>query len=208
MVGIPVIEPYAMPTAAELPLNIANWKIDPSRAVLLIHDMQAYFIRPLPYETPRSRLIKNIAAIRQRCVAAGIQIAYTAQTGSMTKKQRGLLNDFWGPGMEATLIDRNVIDELAPALGDWIFSKWRYSAFYRSKLLQQMRNSKRDQLIICGVYAHIGVLATAIEAFSHDIETFLIADAIADFSAYYHSTTLNYAAECCAVVMLTDEVLQ
>lgn len=45
---IPPIEPYQMPAADDLPENVASWQVDPSRAVLLIHDMQKYFLAPFP----------------------------------------------------------------------------------------------------------------------------------------------------------------
>jgi bifunctional isochorismate lyase/aryl carrier protein len=48
---------------------------------------------------------------------------------------------------------------------------------------------------------------TTCEAFSHDIETFLVADAVADFSADHHRMALEYAARSCAVVVTTDGVL-
>src|SRR5687767_14604476 len=99
MPGIPPITPYSLPTAGDLPPNTADWEIDPDRAVLLIHDMQRYFLNPLPQHKPREELIANAADLRRRCKAAGMPIGYTAQPGGMTPQQRGLLNDFWGPGM-------------------------------------------------------------------------------------------------------------
>ena len=70
------------------------------------------------------------------------------------------------------------------------------------------RHSRRDQLIICGVYAHVGVLATAIDAFTHDIQPFLVADALADFTLEHHRMALDYAAQRCAVVSTTGELLR
>lgn len=190
MVGIPAIAPYAMPTADSLPANVADWTPDPDRAALMVHDMQHFFLRPVP-DALRSQLIHNAALLRKRAASLGAPVAYSAQPGGMTQQERGLLRDFWGPGMRTAPEDREVVPELAPTEGDWVLTKRRYSAFFRSGLLERMRAEGSDQLVLCGVYAHIGVLATAIDAFSHDIQVFLAADAVADFSVEQHRLTLD-----------------
>ena len=48
MAGIPRIPSYPMPTRATLPANVAQWTVDPERAVFLVHDMQSFFLKPLP----------------------------------------------------------------------------------------------------------------------------------------------------------------
>lgn len=206
MAGIPPTESYPMPTAGELPANTAGWAVDPDRAVLLVHDMQRYFLNPLP-DSPRRELVANAALLRGACAGRGIPVAYTAQPGGMTNEQRGLLKDFWGPGMRVDPADRQIVPALAAAPGDWLLTKWRYSAFFASDLLARMRRHGRDQLIICGVYAHVGVLMSAVEAFTNDIQPFLAADAVADFTAAYHRLALEYAAQRCAVVSATAQIL-
>jgi isochorismate hydrolase len=206
MAGIPPIEAYPMPTAGDLPDNIAQWTVDPDRAVLLVHDMQRYFLKPFP-PVLRDELVGNAVLLRERCAELGIPVAYTAQPGGMNEEQRGLLKDFWGPGMRVDPTDRQVVDPLTPAERDWVFTKWRYSAFFRSDLLERMREAGRDQLIICGVYAHVGVLMSAVEAFTNDIRTFLVADAVADFTPEFHRMAIDYAAKRCAVVDTTDGIL-
>jgi isochorismate hydrolase len=206
MVGIPPIEAYHMPTPGDLPRNVSHWEADPRRAVLLLHDMQRYFLRPVP-PAPRDDLITNATILRKRCTALEVPVAYTAQPGGMTEEERGLLKDFWGPGMRIDPADREVASELAPSPEDWLLTKWRYSAFFRSGLRDRMRDAGRDQLIVCGVYAHVGVLMTAVDAFTNDIEVFLAADAVADFSLEWHQMALQYAARCCAVVTPAGEVL-
>ncbi|GIH67987.1 isochorismatase family protein [Sphaerimonospora thailandensis] len=206
MAGIPTITPYPLPGAGNLPGNTVAWAVDPARAVLLIHDMQRYFLRPLPAML-RDDLVRGVVQVRERCAALGVPVAYTAQPGDMTDEERGLLKDFWGPGMRRLPVEQQIIAELAPEPGDWMLTKWRYSAFFRTDLLDRMRAVGRDQLILCGVYAHVGVLMTAVDAFSHDIETFLVGDAVADFSAEHHQFALRYAAARCAAVLLSKEVL-
>jgi isochorismate hydrolase len=205
--SLPAIDDYPLPHADDLPAGTADWKPDPDRAVLLVHDMQRYFLRPFP-DALRTGLVRNVAAVRERAAALGVPVGYTAQPGDMSDAQRGLLKDFWGPGMHATAADRQIVDAVAPAPGDWSFTKLRYSAFFRSDLLERMRESGRDQLVLCGVYAHVGVLTTAIEAFSHDLQTFLVADGVADFTAEYHRMALRYAAERCAVLVTAAEVFR
>lgn len=204
MAGIPPIAPYVLPTRDSLPDNVARWTVSPERAVLLIHDMQRYFLKELP-DPLRSDLLGNAASLRKRASGLDVQIAYTVQPGRMTDDQRGLLLDFWGPGMRTVPADRDVVPELAPAEGDWILTKWRYSAFHRSDLLERMRAAGRDQLVVCGVYAHVGVLATALEAFTNDIKVFVVADAVGDFSADHHWLAVRYVARRSGMVILTEE---
>ncbi|MDQ0757379.1 isochorismatase family protein [Streptomyces canus] len=199
MTGIPSISAYPLPSDGDLPSAVVSWKAEPERSVLLVHDMQRYFLKPLP-EGLRDALVRNTALLREQCAGLGMPVAYTAQPGGMTDEERGLLKDFWGPGMRPEPEDRQVVDALAPAAHDWLLTKWRYSAFFKTDLLQRMRATGRDQLVLCGVYAHVGVLATAVDAFTHDIRPFFVADATADFSADHHHQALAYAAGRCARV--------
>ncbi|MFF4652881.1 isochorismatase family protein [Streptomyces sp. NPDC001380] len=207
--GIPAIAAYPMPTEDELPENTARWTVDPRRAVLLVHDMQKYFIRPFPADrSPVTELLRNLTALRERCAALGVPVAYTTQPGGMTEEQRGLLRDFWGSGMTTAPEHREVVDPIRPGVGDLVLTKWRYSAFHRTRLLTSMQARGRDQLIVCGVYAHVGVLMTSMDAFTSDIRPFLVADAVADFSPEHHRFALRYAADRCAMTVTTATVLR
>ncbi|MBP2328246.1 isochorismate hydrolase [Kibdelosporangium banguiense] len=207
MAGIPDIAPYPLPVSADLPKNVATWTVDPQRAAVLIHDMQQYFLRPFP-EAMAAQLVRNTALVRDRCRELGMPVAYTVQPGSMTPQQRGLLADFWGAGMRAAPADRDVPGPLAPDPADGVFTKWRYSAFFGNDLLAWLRRHNADQLVICEVYAHVGILMSAVDAFTNDNQTFLVADAIADFSAEDHRLAMQYAARNCSVVLTAAEVLQ
>ncbi|WFE26109.1 isochorismatase family protein [Solwaraspora sp. WMMD791] len=205
MVGLQDIESYPLPTEEALPKNVVCWPLAPQRAVLLVHDMQRYFVGALP-EPLRTDLVINAVRLRDRCVRLGVPVAYTAQPGGMSQQQRGLLHDFWGGGMRGEPAERDVVPELEPGVADRIFVKWRYSAFHRSGLLEWMRADGRDQIVLCGVFGHIGVLATAIDAFTNDIQPFVAADAIGDFTALHHRFALDYVAQRCGQVVVTERV--
>ncbi|MGE7663305.1 isochorismatase family protein [Peribacillus sp. NPDC097197] len=206
--AIPAITPYAMPVESDLPKNKVAWKAEPKRSVLLIHDMQQYFIDFFEKnDSPIPELLKNITTIKDRCVELGIPVVYTAQPGDQNPKDRALLTDFWGTGLDDDPNQTRIVGDVAPSGDDIMLTKWRYSAFKRTNLLELMEEQGRDQLIICGVYAHIGCLLTASEAFMQDIQPFLVADAVADFSLEEHKMALKYAAERCAFTTSTLQLL-
>ena len=211
--ALPKIAPYSYREQEHQ--NRVNWRVDPARAVLLVHDMQRYFVRAFELERDGQPLpgaqiniaIANIRRLLDAAHAANIPVYYTAQPPRQNPADRRLLTDFWGDGLQD---DENaqILDELAPTEADTVLTKWRYSAFVRSPLEEQLKDLGRDQLIIGGIYAHIGCLTTALEAFMRDIQPFMVADALADFTAKEHRMACEYASGRCARVLNTAEVLE
>ena len=211
--ALPKIAPYSYREQEHQ--NRVNWRVDPARAALLVHDMQRYFVRAFELERDGQPLpdaqiniaIANIRRLLDAAHAANIPVYYTAQPPRQNPADRRLLTDFWGDGLQD---DENaqILDELAPTEADTVLTKWRYSAFVRSPLEEQLKDLGRDQLIIGGIYAHIGCLTTALEAFMRDIQPFVVADALADFTAEEHRMACEYASGRCARVLNTAEVLE
>ncbi|WP_346352069.1 isochorismatase family protein [Oceanimonas sp. AH20CE76] len=207
--GLPVISDYAQPTAQELPDARARWQPEAGRLALLVHDMQHYFLRPFNTAgAPLAPAIANIAALIAHCRARQIPVFYTAQRGNQQRCDRGLQADLWGPGMSRAPEHEAIIEALAPQPDDHVLVKHRYSAFQRSNLETLMRVRGRDQLLVTGVYAHIGCTATIAEAFQLDIEPFIAADAVADFSREDQMSALHWIARTCGVPMTTEQLLK
>jgi bifunctional isochorismate lyase/aryl carrier protein len=113
----------------------------------------------------------------------------------------------WGPGITAYPERAEISPLLTPQAGDLVLTKWRYSAFARTELRSWMAQQQRTQLIICGVYAHIGCQCTAADAFMSDITPILVSDAVADFSRAKHLGALEYVAGCCGLVLDSEQVI-
>ncbi|TWH75953.1 bifunctional isochorismate lyase/aryl carrier protein [Azomonas agilis] len=205
--AIPTLPPYSIPL--EVPTSRVNWQPDPKRAVLLIHDMQDYFVKFYGDNSPlMESVIQNLVCVRQWCKQQGIPVLYTAQPTEQSAVDRGLLNDMWGPGLTAADPKlQQVVAALAPDADDTILVKWRYSAFQRSDLQALLKNWGRDQLIIGGVYAQIGCLVTAMDAFMNDIQPFMINDAVAAFSEADHQMAVQYVAAYCGSVVNTAQLI-
>jgi bifunctional isochorismate lyase / aryl carrier protein len=206
--ALPTAVAYPLPAAGEVPSSKAAWTPARGRAALLIHDMQRYFLRVFQADaSPIEPVLANIDALRARCDALGIPVFYTAQLGDQDQKERGLQTAFWGPGMRDVPEDRDIAGRIAPAPNHQVLTKWRYSAFQKSDFETRLREGGRDQLLITGVFAHIGCLMTAADAFMRDIEPFFVADAVADFSRERHDQAVEYAASRCAVAVTTARLL-
>lgn len=205
---IPKLADYALPDAADLPQNKVKWAFEPPRAALLIHDMQDYFLNFWGENSPMiQQVVENIARLRRYCKAQGMPIFYTAQPNEQSDADRALLNDMWGPGLNKHPEQQKVAKALAPDADDHVLVKWRYSAFHRSPLEEMLHEMGRDQLIICGVYAHIGCLTTATDAFMRNIKPFMVADALADFTREEHMMALTYTAGRSGRVVMTRELM-
>lgn len=205
--AISPIGSYEIPSKDSWPTPRASWQLDPARAALLVHDMQAYFLAPFERgRAPLEPLLDNVAALRKACAAAGMPVVFSAQPGEQTRDERGLLWDLWGPGIAARPELSALSDVCQPGRGDVTLPKRRYSAFHDTELFALLRARGRDQLVICGVYAHIGCLATAVDGFMLGVQPFVVADATADFSLEDHRVALRQVARTCGVVTTTREV--
>ena len=82
-----------------------------------------------------------------------------------------------------------------------------FETLANTDLRQVLSHLKKDQLVIVGVYGHMGCQVTATEAFMHDIQPFLVSDAVADFSREEHRDAVDYVAKRCGYVLQTPDVL-
>ncbi|VWC35571.1 isochorismatase family protein [Burkholderia lata] len=205
--AIPKIASYPMP--ADLPANRVTWPFDPRRAALLVHDMQDYFLDFYDRgAAPVPSLLTGVRRLIDFAHATGMPVYYTAQPATQAPADRALLTDMWGPGLTAQPARAAISAIVAPAPGDTVLDKWRYSAFRRSDLDTRLRTQGRDQLAICGIYAHIGCLMTACDAFMRDIKPFFVGDALADFSEREHRMALDYVAGRCGSVVSVDTLVR
>lgn len=206
--GLPRIASYTLPRDADLPVPRVAWRPAADRTALLVHDMQRYFVQAFEEDSSTIRtVVDHIDALRRRCADLGIPVIYTAQPGRQDRRDRGLQADFWGEGMGAGDEEVGIIDRLSPAEGDIVLTKWRYSAFQRTTLEEMLRARGRDQLLVTGVYGHIGCLLSTAEAFMRDIEPFFVADAVADFSREKHDQAIQYIAGHCGYPITTATLL-
>jgi bifunctional isochorismate lyase/aryl carrier protein len=195
--------------AYEPPLDVAGfnrvrWRLDTARAVLLVHDMQRFWLDRFADPAP---LVGRVASLVAASRAAGLPIVYSVAAPAGGPRERGLALERWGPGIAAAgQAGRAIDDLLRPEPQDRVVRKTRYSAFFRTGLELALREAGRSQILIAGVFAHHGCLATALDAYMRDIQAFFIADATADHGHDQHLCALRYVGEVCGCVVTAAEV--
>jgi bifunctional isochorismate lyase / aryl carrier protein len=204
---IPKIAQYPLPSLGTWPAARAQWRLDAQRSALLVHDMQHYFLEAFePGVSPVAPMTQNIQRLCALARRAGVPVLFSAQPGEQTQAERGLLWDVWGPGIVRSPEKRSILSGLRNEPADVLIEKRRYSAFYETELAAVLSAGSRDQLVITGIYAHIGCHATALDGFMRGVKPFVVADATADFSERDHHNALHQVARTCGVVTTTEEV--
>ncbi|MFC7614766.1 hypothetical protein ACFQV2_15790 [Actinokineospora soli] len=77
---MPLVEPYDMARAAELPRNSVAWQVDADRAVLVIHDMQDKVVDSFDAtRSPALELVHNVGKLRDTCRDVGAPVVHTVR---------------------------------------------------------------------------------------------------------------------------------
>lgn len=196
------IFPYVMPTPAMLPDDRTGWTLDPGRAALLVLNLQRRFLRELDHEgAPVAELLANVRRLVEAAHTAAVPVIH-----SVPAVDRGPAPTGRPSVVPADKDGEAFTEQVMPRIGDTVLMSRKYSAFTRTRLDSRLRELSRDQVVVVGLFARVGVLMTAADAWGEDLEPFVVADAIADVSAGTHKFALEWVADTCGAVTSTDRV--
>ena len=182
-----------------------DWTPDPTRVAILVHDMQPYYLDVLAAQV-RSRLLSEVSALLKRAVDLGVPILGSGPRPATEPAQRGLLGSMWGLGPDPRQAEETALDELVSPDVVWV-KKRSYSAFFATDLAEELRRRGRDQLIVAGVFATAGVLATSYDAFARDIQCFVGVESTADYTKRQHAAALTLISALTGRVQPTASLL-
>ena len=197
--------------------------IDPKKTAMIVVDMQNDFVVPgAAMETPAARtVVPKLAEALKICRDAGIKIIYTAHVHRRDGSDMGLFDDMHAPiAKRAALVDGtpgvDIYPDLAPAPGEHVIKKHRYSGFYGTDLDIILREWGVDTVIISGTTTENCCHATARDAMFRNYRVVFLSDATATYdypdrgfgampNAEVHHATLVILADSTAHVMsVTD----
>lgn len=158
--------------------------IDNSRTALLVIDMQEYF---RAIATP---ILSNVVQLIDQCRAHRIPVIFTQHAHQNPSEDGGMLETWWGELIIEGTPAAQILPEVLPQVGEKIFHKKRYSAFFNTDLHRHLQAHAIGQLIIAGVMTNLCCETTARDAFMHDYEVYFLSDGTATSHPQYHQATL------------------
>jgi isochorismate hydrolase len=168
--------------------NIRQARPKPDRCVLLVIDMQQYF---LSIATP---ILGNVLSIIEACRSKGIRVIFSRHGHRNVSEDGGMLAEWWGDLIEYGSKDWEIIKSLEPPDTDGVIDKNRYSVFHGTGLDESLKSRKIDELIITGVMTNCCCETTARDAFLRDYRVFFVSDATATVNDELHIASLKNLA--------------
>jgi len=163
-------------------------QIDPTKTVVIVVDMQNDFVAEGAKlrSAAAAAMVPKLASTLKFCREKGIRIIYTAHVHRPDGSDMGLYDDLYPPIADhSTLVDGTsgveIFSGLAPAPGEHIIKKHRYSAFFATDLDLILREWGITIFIIYAATTENCCHATARDAMFHDYKVVFLSDATGTF---------------------------
>lgn len=169
-----------------------GWVLDPARCAVLVHDLLPYYVDLLGPSSSGS-VIAGVRAVVDWARSGGVPLIACAPRPADRAEQRGLGGRLWGLGPSQVEARTSCLPELMAEHVPWV-RKRSLSAFFATDLEVELRRCGRNQLVVVGVFAGQGILATTFDALARDVETFVVCDAVADYSRDHHIHAMRQVA--------------
>ncbi|GAA1093456.1 cysteine hydrolase [Nocardiopsis exhalans] len=186
-------------------------------AALLVIDVQRDFAAPdrLPWlaESDQDRItgaVERVAELVRAARSAGIRVVWVALEQDADEPWESSL---WLRGIAREPRETRLAQEpcvagtsgaewfgVAPAPGEDVVVKRRYSAFHGTDLAERLRGHGVTWLAVCGLTADCCVDATVRDGFQLGFRTVVAADATASYDRDRHAHTLDVLGRHAAVV--------
>jgi nicotinamidase-related amidase len=167
-------------------------RVDPSRTVLLIGDMQNDFVTEggtlvVPSAEGTVPIIRNLLELARD---SGIRVVFVQDTHNDGDPEW----DIWGEHCREGSWGWQIVDALAPNEDETTIRKPRYDAFYGTGLEHMLRQWGVNTMIICGTVANICVHYTASSAAMRWFNVVVPRDCISSFNDFDMEVSLSQTA--------------
>ncbi|MEN5303644.1 isochorismatase family cysteine hydrolase [Pseudomonas sp. TWI628] len=178
---------------------------------ILVIDLQQEDSFPLPR---LDSVIDNAAALIDGARCRNLPLFYTRHVNDALGRDLAFGEPVDAQGRPTTYRAGTpaieIIDALAPQAGDTVIDKQRYSAFHGTRLAQSLKSRGIKRLVVIGVLTDVCVMSSLFDAYQHDFQLVLVADACtattlaAHYSALFILSNWLYGLE----IFSTEQLLR
>jgi gluconolactonase len=195
-------------------------KLDPSRCVLVIQDMQndviieggAFAESGSPGHAQEQNVIENVKKLADACRSAGIPILhvhYIVEEGAPglklnaplfegVKDGNALVRGSWGAAPA---------EGLEPKDGDFVVEKMRMSAWEGTRLENLLKGLGRDTIIITGAWTNMSIEHTARTGADKGYFMVVPENGCSTMNSDWHNASINFALQNVSTVTTYEQVL-
>ena len=175
------------------------------KTALCVIDMQNYFLNPVShaYIPSGQAIIPKIKRLQTFFFEHDLSVIHTRHGN--TKKDAFNMAKWWGRLLDRYSTDAQVIEKLADEKA-FLIDKTQYDAFYKTQLVELLKERNISQLIITGVMTHLCAETTARSAFMQGFDVFFAIDGTATYRRELHLASLLTLSHGFAVPVLMSSI--
>ena len=187
--------------------------IDPSRAALIIQDLQndviidggAFAESGSPQHARDQNVVENVKGLAAACRSAGVPVMhvwYVVEPGAPglklnaplfqgVKDGNALVRGTWGVAPA---------EGLEPQDGDFVVEKMRMSAWQGTRLENLLAGLERDTVIVTGAWTNMSIEHTARTGADKGYSMVVVEDGTSTMNADWHRASIEFALQNVCVV--------
>lgn len=186
-------------------------RVDDNLALLVV-DMQNDGLQtngPLYVEGARD-IVPRVAELTDVARRNGLRVLHSQHVHRADGSDFGIAGHFEPLSCVEGTTGKNFYAGMAPAEGDIVVQKRRYSAFQGTDLDLVLRSNGITGLLVAGIQTDACVLSTVVDARNRDYKVWMVSDALAGTTLELHSSALTicdrYFAEVLDLAVTTDRL--
>lgn len=149
------------------------------------------------------KAVRHIAGLADAARAGGHPVIYSRNAPRPTTAEAG----GWAAKVDSAVEPsraHDIVDEIAPQERDLVVTKTKPSAFFASPLITWLLQLRVDTLLVAGGSTSGCVRASVVDAFSYNLNPFVVAEATFDRSDTSHGVNLFEMNQKYATVVTTE----
>lgn len=191
-------------------VNPHRWDIRVRGSVLLVVDMQRYFLDEASsrFSVGGHAIVPNVIRLVRSFRSASRPVIFTQHQHEQSDLDNDVMRAWWGEVILAGTRDAELCPDIIRENDELLIIKKRYSAFFETELEQCLTESDVTDIVIAGVKTNLCCESTARDAYYRNYRVFVPADATGTGNEEMHLASLLNLAYGFASVIRTDRVIE